>query len=187
MIKTVHIKGLLMVLIMTCVGMNTQAQLRKKNQEEPIATPTFRTDPTTHLVTYQGTLKVPGTQQELHDKYYAWFKSYYTSPARLIQTNERDSGLLVVKPTIRLKGTDPKTGVDTFDGVAIYSFTLQASDGEVHFVITQIHWKKTSYFGMEKWIEENKTAYNKTYAQYLIQVDEAIKAAIADMSEAVKQ
>lgn len=163
------------------------AQLgKKKDKEVFIQAPTFRKDPETKEVIYKGTINATGTQEELYNKFYGWFKNYYTNPSRLIKKSGVEEGILIVKPTMRIQGIDKKTGTETYDGQVIYTFEIVAKDNQVSYLITKIHHKKQSYYGIENWIEENDKAYHEMFSRYLVQVDENIQNAIKGMKDSLK-
>jgi hypothetical protein len=168
-------------LVILLSGFSSFAQ---KKGEEKIQAPKMPVDKETNLITYTGIIETPGTAAELHKRALKWFNTFYKNPADVIRENEEGKKILG-KARFTIYSTDPKTGTQLNDGVVMYDITLQFKDGKSKYEITRINWKKPSYYGIEKWVEENNKAYNTVLSSYLVQTDEYFNDLIAKLKKAI--
>ena len=102
------------------------------------------------------------------------FKNY----ASLIRVNDKEKGLLTIKPRFALKGLHEETGTRTRPGIVIYTLKLTFADNKYDYRIEKINLKQNSYFGIEKWYDTEGQYYKKDYVEYLEQTDDNIKKII---------
>lgn len=156
----------------------------QKKGEEKVVAPKMPVDKETNLVTYTGIIEASGTADELYKRGLKWFTTNYKNPVDVIREKEEGKKILG-KARFAIHSTDPKSGVQLNDGAVMYDITLQFKDGKCRYEITKINWKKPSYYGIEKWVEENNKAYNTVLSSYLVQTDEYFHDLISKLKKAI--
>lgn len=156
----------------------------QKKGEEKVQAPKMPVDKETSLITYTGIFEAPGKADELYKRGLNWFNTNYKNPTDVIREKEEGKKILG-KARFAIHSIDPKTGDQLNDGAVMYDITLQFKDGKCKYEITKINWKKPSYYGIEKWVEENNKAYNTVYSSYLVQTDEYFRDLISKLKKAI--
>ncbi len=159
----------------------------KTGQQTSFTVPKMPIDNETKLINYQGIAEASGTQKELYTRALSWFNSYYKNPSEKLRS--ADSVNYKIEGFIRFKIYNPenKDGLKTEGGVVQYSLLLDFKDGKFRYSITNINWKQTSYYAIEKWMDKNDKYYTPFFDYYLIQTDDEAKAVIKALSAAVKK
>ncbi|MBT8196437.1 MAG: hypothetical protein KJO64_08410, partial [Bacteroidia bacterium] len=70
-------------------------------------------------------------------------------------------------------------------GIVQYTLNLQFKENKYQYTITNINWKHSSYYPIEKWLEKDKDTYLPVYADYLNQVDDEIKKLISSLNDSM--
>ncbi len=139
-------------------------------QKSSYVAPQMPVDEETKLITYSGVVDVPNTNKaELYKRCLGWFMATYKNPGEVIR--EKDSvGLKVVgKPRFRIYNEANDKGVKMDGGLVQYTLTVANRDNKYKYTFTEINWKQTSYFPIEKWVEQKDRFVQNNY--YLYQTD----------------
>ena len=169
-----------------CFSLITVAQ-NKTSQQTSFTVPKMPIDNESKLINYHGVVEVPGTQAELYKRALAWFNSYYKNPVEKLRN--ADSVNYKIEGFIRFKIYNPenKDGLKTDAGMVQYSILLDFKDGKFRYSITNLNWKQTSYYAIEKWLDKNDKYYTPFFDFYLIQTDDEAKQVIKDISSYMKK
>ncbi len=155
----------------------------QKNADQEI--PYFPVDDETKLVTYTDVIQVPGVLKDsLYNVALDWMKKFYKSPSQAIKSQSREEGVIEIKHQFQITRKDK--GQEVKAGTINYYLTLQFRDGRFKYTITKVNLESTSYFGIEKWINEEVYKKDDNVPGYLQQIDTFMMALIASMEEDVK-
>lgn len=147
--------------------------------------PYFPIDSTTGLVTYTDVVKVDGVPADsLYDLALAWMKTFYKSPSEVIKTADRDNGLLDIRHSFYVTRDDKGQTVKA--GLINYYLTLQFRDGRWKYTITKVNLEAPAYFGIEKWINDEKYRADKNVPGYLDQIDRFMDDLITKMTAGIQ-
>lgn len=160
------------------------AGFSQKKGEEKVQAPKMPVDKETNMITYSAVIETPGTTEELYKRGLKWFNANYKNPTDVIRETE-EGKKIHGKARFTIYSNDLKTGAQLNDGVVMYDITLQFKEGKCKYEITKINWKKPSYYGIEKWVEENNKAYNTVLSSYLVQTDEYFSDLITKLKKAI--
>ncbi len=155
----------------------------QKKGEEKVQAPKMPVDKETNLITYTGIIETSGTAGELYKRGWNWFNTNYKNPTEVIR--EKEEGKKISGKARFTIYSNDKEGTQLNDGLVMYDITLQFKDGKCKYEITKINWKKPSYYGIEKWVEENNKMYNSVLSSYLVQTDEYFRDLIAKLKKAI--
>jgi len=136
-------------------------------------------DNDTKLITYKEVVTQDGKADELYKKAYSWFFSYYKNPHNVVR--ESANNKIVARPRFKILNPKNKKGVATMGGIVNYSFTVIFKDGRYKYEITNIEWKQTSKYPIERWNDKAAKSYKEKYVYYLKQVDTEINKVISAM------
>lgn len=156
----------------------------QKKNEEKIQAPKMPVNKESGLITYTGIIETQGNAADLYNRGLKWFNTNYKNPTDVIREKEEGQKILG-KARFTIYSTDTKTETQINDGVVMYDITMLFKDGKCKYEITKINWKKPSYYGIEKWVEENNKAYNTDFSSYLVQTDTYFKDLIAKFKKAI--
>ena len=156
----------------------------QKKGEVQIQSPKMPVDKETNLISYSGVFEAKGVADTLYKRGLKWFNSFYKNPTDVIREKEEGKKILG-KARFTIYSTDAKAETQINDGVVNYDITLQFKDGKCKYEITKIHHKNPSYYGIEKWVEENNKAYNAVFSSYLVQTDEYFNDLISKFKKAI--
>ena len=148
------------------------------SQELPINTKT-------KLITYTEVIEQSGSADNLYKKAYRWFFSYYKNPHNVVK--ESANNKIIAQPRFKILNPKNKKGVATMGGIVKYSFTVIFKDGRYKYNITNIEWKQTSKYPIERWNDKTAKSYKKEYAYYLEQVDKEVKKVISEMKKNIEK
>jgi hypothetical protein len=181
--KKMYKEFLMLLLLSVLIAFPVFTQ-KKKDKEPVIEVPVMKRDESTKMVVYSEVVEATGNASELYGRALGWMNSFYKNPAEVIKEKKENEAILG-KARFNLKGKDEKTGVQTNEGLIQYDISFSFKDGRFKYEIIRINWKQPSYFGIEKWIDENEKAYNARYAAYLVQIDETLQNVISEMKQSV--
>ena len=138
---------------------------------EKVERPAFPVDEETKLVTYTDVIQVPGiTKDSLYNVAMEWMKKFYKSPSQAIKSQSKEDGVIEIKHQFQL--TRDEKGQTVKAAQINYYLTLQFRDGRFKYTITKIHVEGPSYFGIEKWINEENFAKDENVTGYLVQIED---------------
>lgn len=177
----VHMKKICLFVVILALPLAIVAQ---KKGEEKIQAPKMPADAETKLITYTHVIETQGTAADLYKRGMKWFNTNYKNPTDVIRETE-DGKKILGKARFTIYSNDAKTGTQLNDGVVMYDITLQFKEGKCKYEITKINWKKPSYYGIEKWVDENNKTYNAVLASYLVQTDEYFQDLISKLKKAI--
>lgn len=129
----------------------------------------------------------PGsTKAELFDRALVWINKFYPNPTMVIQSKDMETGEITGKAQFKINGKDKK-GVETFDGIVGYNFTLSFKDGKFKYEISKIHWKQASYYDVSKWMDTKDQYYKpELYPGYIEQTNRYFDNLKTELKKAVK-
>lgn len=168
------------IFVITTNTINSFAQ--NKTTPTPITVPVMPIDNESKIVTYQGTVEIAGSQKELYKKALAWFNSYYKNPAEKLRGTDSIHGSIEGYIRFKIYNPENKDGLKIDGGVVQYSLLLNFKDGKFRYTITNINWKQTSYYAIEKWMDKNDQYYKPEFDYYLVQTDEEAQKVIKDLT-----
>ncbi|MEZ5015116.1 MAG: DUF4468 domain-containing protein [Chitinophagales bacterium] len=139
----------------------------------------------TKLVAYEEVVQVPGLSADsLYSLTLEWMKTFYKSPSQAIKSQSREEGTIEIKNSFYLtrdvKGTASKAALIN------YYLTLQFRDGRFKYSITKINVDGNSYFGIERWINEEQFKKDKTTIDYLQQIDTHMRSSTESMENGIQ-
>ena len=138
---------------------------------EEVARPAFPIDETTKLVTYTDVIQVPGVVKDsLYNVAMEWMKSFYKSPSQAIKSQSKEEGVIEIKHQFQL--TREEKGQTVKAAMIEYDMTLQFRDGRFKYTVTKLRVQGPSYFGVEKWINEEEYAKDANVTSYLVQIED---------------
>lgn len=171
----IHMKHILYTLLILAISPLAFAQ-----QTIPV-------DEETKLAYYKEVVEVPGaTRAELYDRGLAWINKFFPNPNGVIQSKNPETGEIVGKAQFKLKLVDKK-GVETFEGMVAYTFTMSFKDGKFKYEITRIHWVQASYYDVSKWNDTKDPHYkSESYPAFIQQTNSYFDNMKAELKKAVK-
>lgn len=138
---------------------------------EETARPAFPIDETSKLVTYTDVIQVPGVVKDsLYTVAMEWMKKFYKSPSQAIKSQSQEEGVIEIKHQFQLTRDDK--GQQVKAAMIEYDMTLQFRDGRFKYTVTKLRVQGPSYFGVEKWINEEQYAKDEDVTSYLLQIEE---------------
>ncbi|OFX73142.1 MAG: hypothetical protein A2X12_03880 [Bacteroidetes bacterium GWE2_29_8] len=144
--------------------------------------PDIKRDVETKKFIYTEVVSVEGTKDELYDRCISWFNSFYKNVANVAKKLVKIEGLVEGAHRFKIYDIDSK-GLKTDAGLVGYDITFNFKDGRYKYTITNISWKQTSSFPIEKWADKNAPSYNVKYDNYLIQVDTKMKEVVESLKK----
>lgn len=133
--------------------------------------PAFPIDEETKLVTYTDVIQVPGVVKDsLYNVAMEWMKKFYKSPSQAIKSQSQEEGVIEVKHQFQL--TRKEKGQEVKAAMIEYDMTLQFRDGRFKYSVTKLRVQGPSYFGVEKWINEEQYAKDENVTSYLLQIEQ---------------
>lgn len=176
---------LLFLLVVVCYSPTIYSQT--KAGQATYTVPKMPMDDEKKLITYTGIVETAGSQKELFNKSLAWFNSYYKNPTEKLRS--ADSGRYSIEGFIRFKIYNPenKDGLKTDAGMVQYTLLLDFKDGKFKYTITNINWKQTSYYAIEKWLDKTDKYYTPYFDYYLVQTDDELRKVIKDLTAYMKK
>jgi hypothetical protein len=72
-------------------------------------------------------------------------------------------------------------------GIVNYTFTVSFKDGRYKYKITNIEWKQSSKYPIEKWMDKSAGSYSPKYEYYLQQVDDEMKKVISELKKSISK
>jgi len=133
-------------------------------------------DETSKLITYTEVVKTTGTADALFEKAHKWFFSYYKNPHNVVK--ESANHKIVARPRFKILNPPDKKGIRTMGGIVMYTFTIVFKEGRYKYTITNIEWKQSSKYPIERWMDKSASSYKEKYSYYLEQVDKEMKKVI---------
>lgn len=133
--------------------------------------PAFPIDEESKLVTYTDVIQVPGVVKDsLYNVAMEWMKEFYVSPSQAIKSQSKEDGVIEIKHQFQLTRTEKGQKVKA--AMIEYDMTLQFRDGRFKYTVTKLRVQGPSYFGIEKWINEEQYAKDENVTSYLVQIEE---------------
>lgn len=170
----------LLLLSFFVLGLNNNTIAQKNKKQEYIA-PEMPINNDTKLVSYTEVVETKATSEEIKKKALKWFHSYYKNSSNLLKKNTETE--FVGHPRFKVLNPKDKKGIATMAGTIIYDIKLSFKDGKYRYQITNIFKKASTKYPIEKWMDTESKIYNNTYAYYLTQTDEYMKAVIKSLKE----
>lgn len=180
---------LLIILFLINVNNICNAQvIKKKSKEEPVQyeAPAMPINDVTGLITYEGVIDMPGTDDSLYKKALDWFNEYYTNPTNVIREKNVKDNKIVCKYWFKVYNPPDDEGNKTIGAAVQYSLITYFRDGRFKYEVTGLRKKATSVFPLEKWLDKNDPSYKDINNYYLIQVDENIKKEINNFKKGMQ-
>lgn len=142
----------------------------------------------TKLITYTQVIDMPSTvQNDLYHKAFVWCNEFYKNPNDVIRTKDVLNGEIVCKGRFRITTPATKKQIETPAGIVQYTLTIMVKDNKYRYKVTDINWKQSSHYPIERWMETEKDTYLSVYAEYLKQTDAEINALITSLTAAMSK
>lgn len=163
-------KRILFTLFITFAGV---FNLFAQKGEEII--PNLPIDEDTKLVTYQEVVQEPGTPEILFDRAMAWVKSYFKNSENIIQSSDKEKGIIMLRPSIRIY-TILKDGKQHYKNLVYYNFKIECRNDRYRYTLTDFNEKAQSAAPIENWFKRDHPHWEPNWYLWLNQVnDEVIK------------
>lgn len=148
----------------------------------------FPIDVSTRLISYIEVVQVPGVEtKEMMARGLKWFNTYYKNPSDVIREVDSLRGKIVGKARFRIYKPSDKKGVEMDGGNVEYTISLNLKDGKYRYIVTDINWKQTSYYPVERWLDTTSQTYVKAYyPSYLEQMDTQIHEVLKNLETFMK-
>ncbi|MBK5286662.1 MAG: DUF4468 domain-containing protein [Bacteroidia bacterium] len=132
-------------------------------------------DVNTKLFTYLEVVLVPQVSAtQMFTRGINWFHKFYKNPTDVIRETDSLRGTIDGKSRFKIYNPPDKKGLRTDAGNVEYSIQLGCKDGKFRYKITDINWKQTSYYPIERWMDTKSQAFTPTYLYYLEETDSLI-------------
>ena len=171
--------SLLAILVLTLLSAFPQ---KNKNLEKP----DLPIDEKTQTVTYKEVVQQEGTPQELFDRAMDWVKSYYKNTNEVIKSQDRESGIIELRSSVRIYGTQ-KDGSKHMRNIVYYKCKIECRDKRYRYVISDFTEKATAVSPIEVWFDTENPKWEPAHFEYLKQIDEQVKEIIASMKNGMNQ
>ncbi len=139
----------------------------------------------TKLITYTEVVSTNGTADALYSKAHKWFFSHYKNPNNVVK--ESTNHKIMARPRFKILNPPDKKGIKTMGGIVLYTFTAIFKDGKYKYTITNIEWKQSSKYPIEKWMDKSAPHYKEKYSYYLEQVNTEIKNTLDSFKSNIAQ
>jgi hypothetical protein len=155
------------------------------------AAPKMPIDEVTNLITYTEVVDEPGMNKDtIYNRSLRWFKSYFKNPVEAIKKADAEARVIEGGYRFTIQRPEPnskKQPVPMVDaGLVNYKIKIMCKDGKFKYEITNISWKQTSYYPIERWLDAKATNYDPNFALYLKQTDEFMKETIKSLERFVE-
>jgi hypothetical protein len=156
-------------------------------------------DSTSNKIKYSNIILLDSltSKQELFSRATEWFAKTYKFSKDVIQLNDSENGKIVGKANLSVSFT--ALGIKTTAGYINYTITLYIKNGKYKYEITDFYHvgiyvnssagKAPDGGTCENLIKEKKGfwgySYKRTYENYLIQMDNDIRALVSDLENAM--
>ena len=136
----------------------------------------------TRVITYVEIIPVPGANgMEVLTRGLNWFHTFYKNPTDVIRSVDSVSGKIEGKARFKIYNPPDKKGVKTDAGNVEYSIKLNCKEAKFRYFITDMNWKHTSYYPVERWQDTTAQTYQKVYDFYLQQADSTVHTVIENL------
>lgn len=152
---------------------------------QPVEGHSFPIDSNTELISYAGVVDLPGkSKDDLYKAAEAWVKEFYSNPGSFWVSRDAEKGKIEGKYRFNLMKDVGGNRIRS-NSLIKYTLTLWFKDGKYRYRLSKINLKQTSYFPIERWLEEDQYSQEAT-RDYLNQVDEYAKALVESLEEGMK-
>ncbi len=142
-------------------------------------------DEETQLITYSSVVDAQGSKYLLFDKAFRWFHSYYKNPTNVVREKNKEAGEINGIGRFKIMNPPGKKGPQTMGGIVNYKISINFKDGRYKYEISNINWKQTSYYPIEKWMDKSSKSYDKRFDFFLQEVDKNIKQLIDSLNKSM--
>ncbi|MDR2979069.1 MAG: DUF4468 domain-containing protein [Bacteroidales bacterium] len=139
-------------------------------------------DEDTKLVTYKEVVNEKGAPQELYDRAMVWVKDFYKNTAEVIKNSDRETGVINMRSSAKIYVT-LKDGTKKLKNIVYYNFKLECRQDRYRYTITDFNEKAATAAPIEAWYDTKNPLWNPNQYEFLIQIDEQIKALIESLEE----
>lgn len=149
-------------------------------------------DEETGKAKYEGVNQVAGVSAtDLFDRAIKWIEDFYPNPHGVIQTKNKEEGLIEGRARFKLNKEDKK-GNQLNGGFVSYGFTIYMKDGRYKYVITDIRWENASAYDVTQWSDTEQNHYDDiNYPKYIAQTakyfDDLLAAMKAGLEDSGKK
>lgn len=158
--------------------------------QAPVA-PKMPVDEVSNLITYTDVVEEPGMNKDsIYKRSLRWMKTYFKNPVEALKKADAEARVIeggyrftIQRPEPNSK-KQPAPMVDA--GLVNYKFKIMCKDGKFKYEITNISWKQTSYYPIERWMDNKAANYDPNFALYLKQTDEFMKETIKSLERFIE-
>lgn len=141
----------------------------------------------TGLFCYEEVVQQPdGNKQELYRRLMTWVNKFYKNPRDVIKEQKDESQELLIVHRFKIFNI-PEKGPKTDAGLVEYKLRITCKDGRYRYELTNIQWKQTSSFPIERWVDPKYAKGHNEYASYLKQTDEQIRLILEALEKAMSE
>ena len=163
----------------------SSSQAQNKQPFDPSRIPI---EESTKLFTYLEVVQVPSVSTiDMFHRGLKWFNTFYKNPTDVIRESDSLRGKISGKARFKIYNPADKTGLKTDAGNVEYTITLNLKDGRFRYIITDINWKKASFYPAERWLDTTAQSYSEYYPHYLEQMDTKIQEVMENLEAFMKK
>jgi hypothetical protein len=141
----------------------------------------------TGLFSYEEVVQQPdGNKQELYRRLITWVNKFYKNPKEVIKEQNDAAQELLLAHRFKIYNV-PEKGAKTEAGLVEYKLRITCKDGRYKYELTNIQWKQTSSFPIERWVDPKYAKGHPEYASYLKQVDEQLRIILDALQKAMSE
>lgn len=160
-------------------------------QAQATSAPKMPIDEATNLITYTDVVEEPGMNKDtLYNRALRWFKSYYKNPVEAIKKQDPEGRVIEGGYRFTIQRPEPGSKKQPAPmveaGIVNYKIKVMCKDGKFKYEITNMSWKQTSYYPIERWMDDKASNYDPNYALYLRQTDEFIKDLVKSLERFIE-
>jgi hypothetical protein len=148
----------------------------------------FPIDVSTKRISFVEVVVVPATDAlEMFHRGLKWFNTYYKNPADVIRETDSLRNKIVGKARFKIYKPSDRKDVKMEGGNVEYTITLNLKADKFRYTITDLNWKQSSYFPVERWLDTTAQTYVKAYyPSYLEQMDKQVHEIISNLEAFMK-
>ena len=169
-----------------CFMLIVQSLVVIGQKNEAIVPPLVPIDENTKLITYQYTITMKGTPEELYKRAYDWANTYYKNPTQAIK--KADAQNKVIECVSSIKITTPSKDGKSFvmAGLVYYNLKIEMRSDRYRYTITNFNLRGASNLPIEIWLDQSRKDWIPTHYEHLRQVDEAVKILMEELEAAME-
>lgn len=147
--------------------------------------PNLPIDEDTKLVTYKEVVQQQGSPEVLYDRALKWVKNYYKNNESIIKETNREKGIIVLRPSIRIY-TILKNGQQHYKNLVYYNFKIECRPDRYRYTLTDFNEKAQAAAPIETWFKREHPNWEPNWYRWLNQVNEDVLKTINSLEEGME-